>query len=203
PASTSYLRILDVQYFKQPGNPTSVITAEEVREQFRHSPLQDDLLVLTGPPCIVRNSARSTTATVYFNVWDSQMGSRAKRLIDRQIHIFGRVCFIRSTTASPGVPMCTRCSRWGHSINACRAPLYRCPQCSGPHSNDEHRLVAGCCRGKPKANPPIPPTEVGKPCLHQPICPNCRGKHSAYSRECQFWRHRFDRTWIDAKYAEV
>ncbi|KAF9258090.1 hypothetical protein L218DRAFT_1005398 [Marasmius fiardii PR-910] len=50
PASTSYLRILYVQYFKQPGDPTSVITAEEVREQFRHSPLQDDLLVLTGPP---------------------------------------------------------------------------------------------------------------------------------------------------------
>ncbi|KAF9259241.1 hypothetical protein L218DRAFT_1004000 [Marasmius fiardii PR-910] len=75
PASTSYLRILDIQYFKQPGDPTSVITAEEVREQFRHSPLQDDLLVLTGPPCIVRNSAKSTTATVYFNIWDSQMGS--------------------------------------------------------------------------------------------------------------------------------
>ncbi|KAF9254118.1 Gag-like protein [Marasmius fiardii PR-910] len=148
-------------------------------------------------------SATSTTAMVYFNIWDSQMGSRVKWLIDRQIHIFGHVCFIRPTTASLGVPMCTRCSRWGHSINACRAPLYRCPQCSGPHSNKEHCLIAGCCKGKLKADPLVPPTEAGKPCLHQPICPNCWGKHSAYSQECQFWRHCFDHTWINAKYAEV
>ncbi|KAK1216913.1 hypothetical protein PQX77_020444 [Marasmius sp. AFHP31] len=119
PTSTSYLKVLDVPYYSTRGD-RSPITAEEVIEQFRSSPLREDLGCISGKPRVVHNSNKSTMATVYFNVFDSQTGTRAKRLIDRQLHIFGRSCYIRATASNPGTPICQRCCRWGHSANSCR-----------------------------------------------------------------------------------
>ena len=152
---------------------------------------------------MVCDSTKSTSCTVFFNIWDSQRGSRAKALVDRPIMILGSRCFIRAARANPGVPMCTRCYRWGHPVISCRAPQRRCPACSGPHSIDEHRAAAGCCKGNPNANPPVPPTPRDQPCPHSARCPNCRGNHLSMAMACPFWRHRFDRNWIVAKYSEV
>ncbi|KAK1217143.1 hypothetical protein PQX77_020205 [Marasmius sp. AFHP31] len=202
PTSTSYLKVLDVPYYST-REDRSPITVEEVIEQFRSSPLREDLGCISGKPRVVHNSSKSTTATVYFNVFDSQMGTRAKRLIDRQLHVFGRSCYIRAAASNPGTPICQRCCRWGHSANSCRAPQPRCPKCLEPHLAKEHRSSAGCCKGNSKATPLVPPMPAGDPCPHRSTCANCRGDHSAFEQKCPFWRHRFDREWIDAKYAEV
>ncbi|KAK1226715.1 hypothetical protein PQX77_010298 [Marasmius sp. AFHP31] len=103
PTSTSYLKVLDVPYYSTRGD-RSAVTAEEVIEQFRSSPLREDLGCISGKPRVVHNSNKSTTAMVYFNVFDSQTGTRAKRLIDRQLHIFGRSCYIRAAASNPGTP---------------------------------------------------------------------------------------------------
>ncbi|KAK1234029.1 hypothetical protein PQX77_002777 [Marasmius sp. AFHP31] len=202
PTSTSYLKVLDVPYYSTRGDRTP-ITAEEVIEQFGSSPLREDLGCISGKPRVVHNSSKSTTATVYFNVFDSQTGTRVKRLIDRQLHIHGRSCYIRAAASNPGTSICQRCCRWGHSANSCRAPQPRCLKCLEPHLAEEHCSAAGCCKGNSKATPPVPPTLAGDPCPHRSTCADCRGDHSAFERKCPFWRHRFDREWIDAKYAEI
>ncbi|KAK1223714.1 hypothetical protein PQX77_013402 [Marasmius sp. AFHP31] len=163
PTSTSYLKVLDVPYFSTCGERVP-ITAEEVIEQFRSSPLWEDLGCISGKPQVVHNLSKSTTATVYFNVFDSQTGTRAKHLIDRQLHIFGQSCYIRAAASNPGTPICQRCCRWGHSANSCQAPQPRCPKCLEPHLAEEHRFLAGCCKGNSKAMPPIPPTPAGDLC---------------------------------------
>ena len=59
------------------------------------------------------------------------------------------------------------------------------------------------CKGNPKADPPVPPTDSLVACPHKYRCPNCHGEHSVMDKKCPFWRHKFDRAWIDAKYLEV
>jgi len=74
----------------------------------------------------------------------------------------------------------------------------------GPHMADEHRWVAGCCKGNANAIPPIPPTDAEiTECPHKAHCVNCGGPHRADSRKCKFWDHWFEQQWINAKYAEV
>ncbi|PPR04569.1 hypothetical protein CVT26_002446, partial [Gymnopilus dilepis] len=136
--------------------------------------------------------------------WDSQSGSRAKELIGKPFMFRTHKLVIEAARSNPGTPLCTRCWRWGHpAIIACRAAQPKCACCAGPHTEDQHRHYAGCCKGDASADPPVAPTPAGQPCPHTKRCPNCGRNHSAYERACKFWSHRFDREWFVAKYAEV
>jgi hypothetical protein len=126
-----------------------------------------------------------------------------KALIGRAVQ-FGRyVSPFRPARANPGSALCQRCWKWGHPDSACRAPQIRCPVCAGPHRKEHHRALAGCCKGNAKATPPVPPTAEGTACPHPARCVNCSKNHAADSRQCNFWRHRFDSDWIKARYEEV
>jgi hypothetical protein len=200
PSSTSYLKLVDVPLTA--GD--KMITPEIIIQQIaKAGPLVRDHVVLQTPPRVVRDSPKSDTATVYLNVADSVSGARAKVLLRQSVQ-FGRyVAYFRTARANPGMALCNRCWRWGHPASACRAPQIKCPACMGPHRKDHHRTLAGCCKGNPGANPPVPPTLEGVPCPHPSRCPNCRKAHAADDRRCDFWRHRFDQDWIRARYSEV
>jgi hypothetical protein len=198
PTSTSYLKLVDVP--RRIGE--SDVTPEMVVARIAGAGLSD-LVVLVTPPRVIRDSRQSDTATVYLNIADSTTGSRARALLSRSVQIGRFVCPFRAARTNPGAALCQRCWRWGHPMSQCRAPQIRCPICSGPHRAEHHRTLGGCCKGNAKAVPPIPPTAPDAPCPHPPRCPNCRKDHSADSRKCAFWRHRFDQEWIKARYAEV
>ena len=199
PSSTSYIKLVDVPYFI---GENTVITPEVVVSRLSGAGLSS-LAVLSTPPRVVRDSRMSDTATVYLNIADSVSGARSKALLGRSVQ-FGRfVCPFRAARANPGAALCTRCWRWGHPSQQCRAPQIRCPACSGPHRKEHHRTLAGCCKGNANATPPVPPTAPGEPCPHPFRCPNCHKGHAADDRRCNFWRHRFDQEWIKARYAEV
>jgi len=174
-----------------------------IKEALGSSPLSEHF-VLARNPRINHNSASSTTATVYCDLWDSQTGARAKALIGRTIMLGNSLCMIREAEKHRGVPVCQRCWRWGHPSMVCRAISIVCPHCNGPHKAEEHRKVASCCKGNTNANPPILPTPQSiTECPHKAHCINCGGSHAANSRKCKFWDHRFDQQWINAKYAKV
>jgi hypothetical protein len=149
------------------------ISLEAVLSQIAKAGLKDHV-VLQSPPRVVR--------TVQFGRW---------------------VSTFKEARANPGSPLCTKCWRWGHPSQACRAPQIKCSACSGPHRSKHHRMLSGCCRGNTKAIPPIPATPEGEPCPHPTRCVNCRKDHAADSRKCKFWAHRFDQEWIKAHYDEV
>ncbi|KAF8961243.1 hypothetical protein BDZ97DRAFT_1664522 [Flammula alnicola] len=155
--------------------------------------------MLAGPPRVIRNSKASSTAHAFFEIYDSQSGQRAKRLINKTFMFRGRVILIRPAVASVGVPLCTRCWRWGHPKTSCKACQPICARCSGPHELEVHRIAASCCKPHPEAKPPT----KGTPLASLARCPSCHKDHWASSSHCSFWRHRFDRPWIEAKYAEV
>jgi hypothetical protein len=200
PQSVSYLKITNVPKYRVGSNLTSPV---DINAAFAASPLRE-VYFPTGNPHIIQESPTSTSVLVFFNVWDSQSGACAAALNNKRINILGRTCYIHTTDRQPGVPFCTNCTQWGHPASACRQRR-RCPICSGPHSREEHRDHAQCCKGHPKNKPhPIPPTPEGHPCPHIFRCPNCRKEgHPADSQRCDFWRARWDRAKIDTLYAKV
>ncbi|CAA7271391.1 unnamed protein product [Cyclocybe aegerita] len=157
----SGVEILDVPYFDPKGLK---ITQEALEKALRTSVHAEVFTYLSTKPQIDRNSAHSTSCTVYCNIWDSQQGTHAKKALGQPIFLAGRSCAIRPAARHTGVPLCQRCWKWGHPTVACKAKQLSCPICSGPHKQKEHRQHAGCCKGNAKAKPPVPPTPRNQPC---------------------------------------
>ncbi|CAA7258924.1 unnamed protein product [Cyclocybe aegerita] len=200
PSSTSFIKILDVPYFDPKGLK---ITQEALEKALRTSVHAEVFAYLSTKPRIDRNSAHSTSCTVYCNIWDSQQGTRAKKALGQPIFLTGRSCAIRPAARHTRVPLCQRCWKWGHPTVTCKAKQLSCPICSGPHEQKEHRQHAGCCKGNAKAKPPVLPTPHDQPCLHKGCCVNCHKDHAANSASCKFWAHRYDREWIMAEYRQT
>ncbi|CAA7263692.1 unnamed protein product [Cyclocybe aegerita] len=200
PLSTSFIKILDVPYFDPKGLK---ITQEALEKALRTSVHAEVFAYLSTKPRIDRNSAHSTSCTVYCNVWDSQQGTRAKKALGQPIFLAGQSCAIRPAARHTGVPLCQRCWKWGHPTVTCKAKQLSCPICSGPHEQKEHRQHAGCCKGNAKAKPPVPPTPRDQPCPHKGRCVNCHKDHAANSASCKFWAHRYDREWIMNEYRQT
>jgi hypothetical protein len=126
-------------------------------------------------------------------------------------HLSGRQSNLGSLLLCSGLPEPIRAllsvnsaGSGGHPTTACQGPQIKCPICTGPHCKKHHRALAGCCKGGPADQPPpVSPTPEGAPCPHPARCINCRKPHTADDRQCAFWRHRFDRDWIQARYKEV
>ncbi|KAJ2921336.1 hypothetical protein H1R20_g15754, partial [Candolleomyces eurysporus] len=177
-------------------------TPEDITRAAKASPYKQ-WWNLTSAPRIVPESKASTSATVFFNLWDSTTGTTGNALINKRILIFNKACTISAASANPGVPLCNNCWVWGHPTEACRSST-RCKVCAGPHRESEHRRLCGLCKGNAKAKPPVPPTPAGDACPHRYRCLACRRDNcSVTSGKCPFWNHRFDRDWIAAKYAEL
>ncbi|KXN80846.1 hypothetical protein AN958_07171 [Leucoagaricus sp. SymC.cos] len=151
---------------------------------------------LANSPHVMRNSRHADSAMVWFDVIDSQLGAVAKHLINSSFQFGPASCPVWPAQSHAGVPVCQRCWHWGHSTRTCRSQVPRCPCCAGPHSEANHRSIAGCCRGNPTANPPVPATMEGAPCPHTACCVNCSGGHSASDCKCPYWRHHFNREWL-------
>src|SRR4051812_19638693 len=125
PTSTSYLKMIDVPLFVDRDMKVKV-HRDDIKAAMEKSPLAQHF-TLAGPARVAHDSGAATTATVYFNVWDTQSGAKAKALINRPFLFHGRQCKIMPARANPGSPLCIRCWRWGHTQNGCRAKAIRCP----------------------------------------------------------------------------
>ncbi|KAF5347025.1 hypothetical protein D9756_011012 [Leucocoprinus leucothites] len=201
PQSKSFLKIVGVPYWvSNSSNPLSPAFVEQALGQ---SSLFENV-ILAARPRVMKSSPKSDTAVVWFDIWDSQNGTKAKTLVNRTINFGRHIGTIRATSMHPGVAQCRNCWRWGHPTHACRALGARCQICGGPHRVENHRSMAWCCKANPKSSPPRDATPDGIPCPHLENfkCLNCKGDHHANDNKCPFWRNRFDRTWHSNKAAE-
>ncbi|PPQ93964.1 hypothetical protein CVT25_015113 [Psilocybe cyanescens] len=134
PMSKSFLRIVDVPRFQGTHYDLDHLTErDEVASALKASPIWSPSHILCGNPHIVCTSKASTTATAFFDIWDTASGARARQLIDKQFMFRGRPLWIQACSKSSGVPLCTWCWRWGHPVGCCHAAVVKCPRCSGPH----------------------------------------------------------------------
>src|SRR6267154_411362 len=204
PRSRTFMKILDVPYYMQDDKgKTLSIDSAFIRRILVVSHLAPHI-DLANSPRIMRNARGSDTATVWFDIHDSQSGAARSALAGKSIQFGSHSCLIHGAKANPGSPLCQRCWRWGHSTRSCRVQTSSCPQCAGPHSEANHRSHAACCKEQPDATPPVAATPFGIPCPHESRCVNCHSLHAANDKKkCPFWRHRFDREWISRRYSAV
>src|SRR6267154_4313127 len=192
PQSKSALKIVGVPYMNGPRPilPMDIIDAMKSHELA-------ELFQLECTPHISRNTTGSDSATVWFDIWDSQKGANTVRLVNHRIHICGWNTTIRKTVMHPGLAQCRCCWRWGHPTHKCRFLRFgeRCAKCFGTHRTENHRTFAHCCKPNPKANPPTKGTSAAIDCLHAFRCVNCGGSHAADDVKCVYFKHRFDRPW--------
>ncbi|TFK16721.1 hypothetical protein FA15DRAFT_711473 [Coprinopsis marcescibilis] len=104
PMSTSYLKVLNVPFYKNIADGT-LATADDIANALKASPLAQNIY-FTGQPRLVRNSKCSTTCTAYFNIWDSLAGTKAKTLIGRLVSMGGKTCQIQAAKANLGAALC-------------------------------------------------------------------------------------------------
>jgi hypothetical protein len=122
PQSKSYCKLLDI-----PHSANSIeITSDAVETALRQSPFGKHI-ILCGRPRLMRTLRASQVAQAYFDVWDSQNGTRARALQGGHFHFAGKTVTICLTSQSVGTPLCRKCWRWGHPDKHCpkRAPV--CP----------------------------------------------------------------------------
>jgi hypothetical protein len=169
-------------------------TPDRVTAWLQASPLAPHLTLASTPR--VKKFANAHTCVAYIDIWDSQAGTHAKYVVGKSILTHGYVSRFRVVKARVFSPLCTRCWKWGHTAARCSSPTPKCELCDGPHQAIHHRTLARCCRGLPKATPPVPPTPEGNPCPHPPSCINCQKDHPSNSSKCVFWKRRTDPDWI-------
>jgi len=200
PQSKSYLKILGIPYLME--NTNTPMDSNVMENIIKASHIFNDIKIVSKPR-VCKVSLKSDMAIVWIDIWDSQNGSAAKRIINRSFNIGNFIATIRGANMNLGVPQCKNCWKWGHTTFACYFQGSRCVKCNGPHKSEHHRHFGWCCKANPKTNPPHLETKQGEPCPHTFKCINCKGNHQADSNNCPFWRHHFNREWHSKKYQEI
>ena len=186
--SKSYLKITGIPYIQPNGNK---LTGNNITTTMKHLELFEPVN-LTAKPRVIKASSKSDIAIIWFDIWDSKNGFKAKLLINHSFN-FGRyIATIRATNMNPGVPQCYRYWKWNHSIFLYHAHGSKCQKYNGLHKLEYHRDLVWCCKANFKLNSPRLETAKGKLCPHTFKCVNCKGKHMADDNKCLFWKHRFN-----------
>ncbi|XP_006455427.1 hypothetical protein AGABI2DRAFT_76017 [Agaricus bisporus var. bisporus H97] len=134
----------------------------------------------------MRASPHSDSCWAWVDIHDMVSGARARAFIDKVVNVSGVNCHILGAKPHSGSVLCSRCQRWGHHHQQCRAKYARCSLCSGPHQAANH------------------PTSVAASRIDVRQCVNCtasgrpadKRQHAATDLKCPFWQHRFHRAWL-------
>jgi hypothetical protein len=205
-SSKSFLCIPDFPYFgakltyDTKGEPVPV-TPLQVKEILLASKWKDTIHIYQGAmPCLVRNSRKSDTCMVFFDIYNSRGGHHLQSLKGSSFMLGHITLTIQPAEKWVGVPICPRCWRYGHRTPVCPFKTQLCAICAGPHQSEHHQVFGACCKAQPKAKPPREATPLGHSCPHPVRCVNCGLAHSSDSSTCSFWKHRYDPKWVHTKY---
>ena len=104
PKSKSYMKIIGLPYSSELG----VMSPDIIEGVLKNSHLFKDAS-LASKPLVIKVSPKSDKAVVWVDIWDSQNGSCAKNIINRQFNIGRYIATVRGTNMNPGIPQCKNC----------------------------------------------------------------------------------------------
>jgi len=102
PQSKSYLKIMGLPYLRADSNK---ITSENVIDFMKYIDLFENIFLATKPH-IIKASPKSDMTIIWFDIWDTQNGSKAKLLINHSFNLGQHIATVRVTNMNPGVPQC-------------------------------------------------------------------------------------------------
>jgi len=105
PQSKLYLKITGLPYLQSDGNK---ITSENVIDFIKHIDLFENISLVTKPH-IIKAFPKSDMVIIWFDIWDTQNGSKAKLLINHSFNLGRHIATVRVTNMNPGVPQCHNC----------------------------------------------------------------------------------------------
>jgi hypothetical protein len=167
-ASRSYMCILNFPYYGA-GSPQPdpvnggylPVTPQAVKDLILSTPWKSGInFFQDGLPCIERSSSHLDTCTVYFDIYDLRGGLRLHALKGRSFMYSAHELTFHVALPRVGVPICTKCWRFGHLFAVCPFRAQLCAHCAGPHHTDHHCALGAGCKAQPKANPPVRPPLV-------------------------------------------
>ncbi|KAF7761816.1 hypothetical protein Agabi119p4_9808 [Agaricus bisporus var. burnettii] len=190
--STSYLKIVDIPHVPASSKEWALKQHEAFTSALNKSPVGASLAkLIKHKPRFMRASPHSDSCWAWVDIHDTVSGSNARTYISKFVSIGGTNCQIKGARPHSGSVHCTRCQRWGHHSDQCRAKCARCPLCSGPHTEANHlkcvdakrvdlRQCANCTAAKRPADK--------------------RSHSSTDAKVCPFWKNRFDRAWLKRQF---
>jgi len=105
PQFKSYLKITSISYIQSNGNK---LTGDDITTTIKHLELFEPEN-LAAKPRIIKASFKSNMAIIWFNIWDSQNGSKAKLLINYSFNFSRYIATIRAINMNPRVSQCHNC----------------------------------------------------------------------------------------------
>jgi len=138
---------------------------------------------------IIKVLPKSDMAIIWLDVWDSQNGMNAKRLINCCFNIGKYIATICEANMNPGILQCKKCWKWGHLTYVCRVQKLKCVKCNRPHLTEHHKEFLWCYKANTKSNLPRLETKVGELCSYSLKCINCKEDHQVDSNLCSFNNH--------------
>ena len=139
PQSKSYLKIVGIPYFINKSNIH--VTSEDIKHILKNNHIFNNI-IHASKPRIIKISPKSDMAIIWIDIWDTQNGNNAKKVINRHFNVGNIVAIVRGTNINPGVSQCKNCWKWRHSTGVCRIQGSKCAKYNGLHLTDNHREFA-------------------------------------------------------------
>ena len=202
PQSKLYLKIVGIPYISEHLNIQ--ILYNEVKDILKANYVFNNI-ILASKPRIIKISPKSDMVIIWINIWDTQNGSNARKIINRCFNMGSFIATVWGANMNPGVLQCKNCWKWRYMAGVCCIQEAKCVKCNRHHLTINHCHFAWCCKANDKLNPHRLELETkkGKPCPHSFKCLNCKGNYQANSIECSFWKHCFNKEWHFKEYTKL
>ena len=200
PQPKSYLKIVGIPYFV--NNSNTCISSEDIEHILKNNHIFNDI-VLASKLQLIKVSPKSNMAIVWIDMWDTQRGSNARKIINRKFNVGNIIAMVRGANMNPDIPQCKNCWKWGHTAGICCIQGSKCAKCNGPHLTEHYHDFVWCCKANDKINLPRLEIKKSEPCPHSFKCLNYKSSHLANSNDYFFWKHHFDKKWHTKEYTKL
>ena len=116
PQLKSYLKIVGIPYLNDQTNVC--ILSEDIEKILKKNHIFNKI-VLTFKPWVIKVSPKSDMAIIWFNIWNTQNGSNAKKIINRCFNVRSYTATVCSANINSGVLQCKNCWKWGYMAGVC------------------------------------------------------------------------------------
>jgi len=103
PQSKSYLKILEIPYLTE--NTNTLIDSNIMESIIKASHIFNNIKI-ASKPCVYKVSLKSDMAIIWIDIWDSQNGMSAKKIINQSLNVGSFIATVRGANMNPEVPQC-------------------------------------------------------------------------------------------------
>ena len=106
PQSKSYLKIVGIPYISEKTNVQ--ISSEEIENVLKSNHIFNNI-ILTSKPWIIKVSPKLNMAIIWIDIWDTQNGFNAKKIINRCFNVGSFIAMVHGANMNPDVLQCKNC----------------------------------------------------------------------------------------------